>query len=190
VSDEGEGGKRLTQKELETLLARLDPDRERAGARYLELHRKLVRLFEWRGAHPADELADETLDRAARRLTGGVELSTGDPFHYLRGIAFLIFKEVLRRVAAEQGALLAWRPPAPAADAEEERRLACLDRCLEALPPDQRQLALRYHAGGDRIRLRQQLGRELDLPLNSLRIRVHRLRKRLEDCLTACLAHP
>ena len=38
----------LTREGLDRLLARLDPDLERAGEKYRNLHRKLVKLFEWR----------------------------------------------------------------------------------------------------------------------------------------------
>jgi hypothetical protein len=44
----------LTQSEFDSLLARLDPDRERAGVLYEMLRRKLVQLFEWQG-WPATE---------------------------------------------------------------------------------------------------------------------------------------
>ncbi|HEY0782834.1 MAG TPA: hypothetical protein VGE98_10285 [Thermoanaerobaculia bacterium] len=196
MSDEADPGKWLTHEgRLDALLARLDDDRERAAERYLELHRQLVRLFEWRRLEPADELADETLNRAGRRFAEGVELRSEEPFPYLRGIAFLIFKEEVRRRAREQAALQdgPWPPggrAAPVDDTDEERRLDCLDLCLSELPEEQRRLLLRYHADGDRIRIRRKLSRELDLPLNALRIRVHRLRRKLEVCLRSCLDHP
>ena len=50
------------------LLSALDPDPDRAGRAYEHLRRALIRFFECRNAHPADECADITLDRLERKL--------------------------------------------------------------------------------------------------------------------------
>ena len=96
-------------------------------------------------------------------------------------------------------------PPTPKEDEEPtDHRHDCLRRCLAQLPPDQRDLVLRYYQGnshqggsykgnsgqGERnIRNRQQLAREAGIPMNALRIRVHRVRRKLESCVHACLSH-
>ncbi|MBL8114745.1 MAG: hypothetical protein JNK60_17825, partial [Acidobacteria bacterium] len=48
-------------------------------------------------------------------------------------------------------------------------------------------LLLRYYQGdgASRIENRKALADELHVPMNALRIRVHRLRERLERCVTA-----
>jgi DNA-directed RNA polymerase specialized sigma24 family protein len=179
--------------EFEALLAQLDPDRERAGERYEMIRRKLVRFFEWRGCSGAEDLADETINRVARRLQEGVELRSSDPYGYFCGVAHLVYKEVLRRASRERHALeKANRPPPFQPPKEEEppdRRLECLRRCLDRLPPEQRHLVLRYHQRENNIRNRQTFARELEIPLNALRIRVHRVRRKLEVCIHECL-HP
>jgi hypothetical protein len=38
-----------------------------------------------------------------------------------------------------------------------------------------------------KIELRQQLAEKLDIPLNALRIRAHRIRATLEKCVTKCV---
>src|SRR4030095_8986131 len=58
----------LSARALRLLLARLDPDPDRAGAAYEALRRALVKFFDWRGARVPEEGADETLDRLARQL--------------------------------------------------------------------------------------------------------------------------
>jgi DNA-directed RNA polymerase specialized sigma24 family protein len=181
----------LTPEGFEVLLAQLDPDREKAGQRYEIIRRKLIRLFEWRGCTSSEDLTDETFKRVARRLAEGVELRSNDPYGYFCGVAHLVFKEVLRRSQREQRALESggWPPPGCCSDAEEpeDRRLACLRRCLDLLPREKRDLVLRYHQGQSNIDNRQALARELNIPLNALRIRVHRLRRKLEDCVAHCL---
>src|SRR6476620_3104497 len=48
---------------FDTLLRKLDPQRNRAAERYEDLRRKLVKFFEWSFCAPAEDLTDETLDR-------------------------------------------------------------------------------------------------------------------------------
>lgn len=184
----------LTQEIFDALLAQLDPDRERAGERYEAIRRKLVRLFEWRGCAAPEDLADETINRVARRLAEGVELRSADPYGYFCGVAHLLYKEVLRRASREHRALEGsgelLLPTALPVISEEESgddRLDCLRRCLAELPADQRDLVLRYHQGESNIRNRKALSEELGIPMNALRIRVHRVRRKLESCLEDCL---
>jgi DNA-directed RNA polymerase specialized sigma24 family protein len=193
----------LTPEAFAALLTQLDPDPERAGELYETIRRKLVRLFEWRGCVSPEDLADETINRVARRLAEGVELRSSDPYGYFCGVAHLVYKEVLRRAAREHRALNEAGGWPPAADDEpSDRRLDCLRRCLAQLPPDQRDLVLRYYQGKsdpgksdqgrndngeNNIRNRQRLAGEIGIPMNALRIRVHRVRRRLESCVHECL---
>lgn len=179
----------LTPESLEALLAFLDPDRDRAGEQYEVIRRRLTRLFEWRGLGNAEDLADETINRVARRIQEGIEVRSADPYGYFCGVAHLVSKEVARRVARERAALEQdeWQPAPPADEPDEDERLACLRHCLDRLPHDQRLLVLRYHQEDDHIRSRQMLSQELGVPMNALRIRVHRVRRKLEDCVARCL---
>jgi RNA polymerase sigma factor (sigma-70 family) len=174
----------LTREGLEALLAHLDPNRERAGERYEEIRRRLVRLFEWRGCASPEDLADETFNRVARRMAEGVELRSSDPYGYFCGVAHLVYKEVLRRSARERTAFEGndWPPEAPEETGEDER-LDALRQCLGHLTPEQHNLVLLYHRGEDNIRSRKELSAELGIPMNALRIRVHRLRRKLEECV-------
>lgn len=183
-------GEGLTPEGFEALLEFLDPhDRERAGAVYETIRQRLVRLFEWRGLSNSEDLADETFNRVARRIQEGVEVS--DPYPYFCGVARFIAKEVARREAArERREREEWddrQPVLPAEELEDEVRLSCLRRCLERLPQDQSILIVRYHQEDDHIRSRQKLSEELGIPMNALRIRVHRIRRKLEDCVRACM---
>lgn len=181
----------LTQEGFEALLAQLDPDREKAGERYETIRRRLVRLFDWRGCDRAEDLADETFNRVARRMAEGVELKSSDPYGYFCGVAHLVYKEVLRRSSREHRALESgeWPPPIYVPEEEEpsDRRLECLRQCLAKVPQDQRDLLLRYHQGENNIRNRKALASELGAPLNALRIRVHRTRRKVEACVHNCL---
>jgi DNA-directed RNA polymerase specialized sigma24 family protein len=177
----------LTPGALDALLAQLDPDRERAAVAYEALHARLVRLFEWRAAGDAGALADETLDRVARRLEEGLEIRARDPFHYVAGVAHFVLKEVARRAEREKSAAREFASAPP--PLREGARLRCLDGCLERLPDDQRRLVLGYYAGDGSARIagRTELAEEKGIDRNALRVRVHRLRQGLEECLGQCL---
>lgn len=179
-----EDGRGLTRESLEALLDSLDPDREQAGARYEEIRRRLIRLFEWRGCECPEELADETINRVARQLAGGLTLHA-DPYAYFCGVARLVFLEEMRRDAREHKLLEAsWPLAEPGApDDEPDPRLTHLRRCLQTLDLEHQRLVLRYHQGEERIQDRKRLCRELGIEMNALRIRVHRLRRKIETCI-------
>lgn len=74
-----------------------------------------------------------------------------------------------------------------AADQVEQidARLEALRGCLAKLPPSQRRMIQgRYEDGGSV----QKLASELDRPVGSVRVMLHRIRKRLSDCMKRTLA--
>jgi RNA polymerase sigma factor (sigma-70 family) len=181
---------RLGQEAFDGLLASLDPDRGRAGERYELLRQKLVKFFEWQGAYDAEELADETLNRVARRIEEGEAIQ--NVAAYASGVARMVWREAAKRPFRSEE--LDDRTPAPAPapepdDVDEAARFECLDRCLASLPDDQRELVLDYFADekGAKIDNRKQIAVRLGVEMNALRIRVHRIRARLELCVKDCV---
>jgi DNA-directed RNA polymerase specialized sigma24 family protein len=192
------GGGRLTSGALDALLRYLDADRERAGERYETLRRGLVRFFECRGCTIPEELADETLDRVARKLLEGQRVHAESPGAYAHGFAKNVLHEWWRkpRLAAVPGV----HPRLPggetlplgAFDTADERRKDGLDVCLSVLPEEDRALIIAYYADPDGegvlIPARKELADRLGIGMNALRIRAHRIRVRLEECLRTRLA--
>jgi len=178
----------LSREALERLLALLDPDPAKAARRFQQLRSKLTRLFEWRGARFPEDLTDETISRVARKLEEGIEIRAEDPFRYFCGVAHLVFKEVLRERKRERQLLDpgAWTLREEAADPEpDDERMEVLQQCLDRLSDPSRELILDYHEGErrDRIENRRAMAERLGVPLNALRIRVHRIRTKLERCV-------
>ncbi|MEM7480693.1 MAG: hypothetical protein AAF481_05940 [Acidobacteriota bacterium] len=176
----------LTHEAFDHLLDFLGPDRAAAGKAYEDIRGRLVRLFQWRGSRDPEELADETINRVAVKIASGVEIRSEDPFRYFCGVAHLVFKEILRRQKRDREVMEDIRhEPLPPDPEEDDPRLADLRSCLEKLGSDQHQLILEYHRGekGERIRRRRRIAEELGIPINALRIRVHRLRQRVERCV-------
>lgn len=178
----------LTRESLERLLAVLDPDDPTRAARSFDrIRRRLVRLFEWRGARFPEDLADETISRVSRRLAEGVEIRSEDPFRYFCGVAHMVFKEVLRERKKEQALEdpANWVGHDARHEEPEDERMDILQECLGALSDEHRSLILDYHEGEKRQRIenRRRIARRLAIPLNALRIRIHRIRGKLEECV-------
>ncbi len=172
----------LTQEAFERLLAWLDADRERAGEKYEEVRRRLIKIFTCRGCHEAEDLADEAINRVARRVEEIAATYSGDPTLYFYGVARKVHLEQLRRKPAS--------PPQPAKQpGETERDYACLERCIQQLTDDNRELILQYYQEekGAKIGLRKRLAEQLGIALNALRIRAYRVRAVLEKCMQDCL---
>src|SRR5215813_14279721 len=126
----------LTEEAFAKLMNRLHSDRERAGERYEELRRTLLRFFEWRGASFPEERTDETLNRVARKLDEGMGIA--EIGQYSMGIARLVLLETFKsrdRLRAPMEDL----PPETAAPdpvteaSERECYLTCLENCLGKL---------------------------------------------------------
>jgi DNA-directed RNA polymerase specialized sigma24 family protein len=175
------------------LLAWLDEGADTGGERYLEVRRRLISYFARKQADAADELADETLNRVARRLEEEGSIPDA-PARYCYIVARYVFLESLRahRRRFEKPMDDGRRDiPAPLPDRERgmrEVRLACLDRCLARLDADERDLILQYYQGEQRekIEQRRQLAARLQLTSNALAIRASRLRTHLESCVKRC----
>ena len=184
-------GHGLNAGSFDRLLDHLDADRGRAGERYEDLRRTLVRFFEWRRAPFPDEHADETLDRVARRLAEGIAVKNIGGYCY--EVARLIFLETLKNPRLR-------RDPPPWASqtatldtggeaVEKESRLTCLDGCLNALPAESRELIVAYYrdSSRDRIAARRALASRLGIRAEALANRAQRVRDKLERCVTDCL---
>ncbi len=182
----------LTAEAFAKLLDCLNAGRERAGEKYEEQRRTLIRFFEWRGAPFPEEHADETFNRVARRLDEGVRVKNFGGYCY--EVARLVHLEALKGPDARRSPLEAVNSKAEAADAteeavEKELRLTCLDDCLRLLPVESRELIMEYYRDEKRSRIdhRKTLAERLGLRRDALANRAQRVRDRLEQCVTECL---
>ena len=188
----------LTSEALDRLLRFLDQNREHAAQKYEDLRQMLVTFFEFRGLTNTDQLADETINRVARRLSEGEQIEAS-PGTYFYAVARNVWREQLAKpdlssaLDEVSARLLADDPAAQLAReaecTERERRLECLERCLAELPAESRDLVINYYRGekSSRIEARKELAEQLGIQPNALRIRLCRLRDKLERCVTKCL---
>lgn len=187
-----------TEPALRKFLQWLDQGTDSNGERYLEMRRRLVRYFEHKRCVAADDLADETLNRVARRLEEQVTITEATPSQYCYIVAKFVFLEYLRQehpqAASESDfssaafSRAAHPARAPEHSATAERRFECLESCLEKMIPEERDLILEYYRGeqGEKIRRRRELAERLAVTLNALSIRACRIRVRLEACVSRC----
>ena len=181
----------LTGEAFSKLLARLDPDRERAGEKYEDLRRTLIKFFEWRGAPFPEEQTDETFNRVARKLNEGIEIKNVGGYCY--EVARLVCLEALKGNDRRRDPLGTNYPDTAGADAadsalERERLLDCLEHCLNRLPAESRALIVEYYQDEkrDRIERRKALAEALGLRREALANRAQRLRDKLERCVMRC----
>jgi RNA polymerase sigma factor (sigma-70 family) len=182
----------LTKEAFDGLLTALDADREAASEKYLLIRRNLVRFFEGRGCPMAEDHADETINRLAKRLDEGEAIRDINGYAY--GVARLLLLEIYKEREREERALkelpsLRLVEENLAGDEEPEAPLDCLNYCLDKLPSEGRQLILGYYQGDkqSRIENRKRLGEALGIPNQALRSRAVRIREKLEGCLASCL---
>jgi DNA-directed RNA polymerase specialized sigma24 family protein len=174
----------LEQEQLDQLLAWLDPDRERAGLLYEKIRWRLITILAARDCPVPEELADETIDRVARRVADIALKYAGDKALYFFGVANNVHHEYLKRP------LLA--PPETKFSDDEldkERIHDCLEQCLDKLPADSRAMLLQYYSLGKqaRIELRQQMTEQHGISINTLRLRVLRMKEKLQPCIERCM---
>jgi DNA-directed RNA polymerase specialized sigma24 family protein len=179
----------LTPEGFTRLLQVLGPDAEAQGRRYEEMRQRLMSFFAFRGCEAPEELADEVFDRVAQRLREGVRVDLANPYSYFHGVAFLLYREHLRRGQAARLNLKAFgfslsTPPVALDELDEaDRRLHHLRHGLTGIGEEECRLILAYYGCDDRIRERKRLSEELGIPANALRIRVFRVRRKLEQAL-------
>jgi DNA-directed RNA polymerase specialized sigma24 family protein len=182
----------LTREAFDRLLAWLDPDREQAGRKYEEIRSALIKGFTKHGCNAPEELADETINRVARKLPEIEPTYVGDPAPYFFAVAFNVYREFLRRpetVPLPQIDLPA-PDPSPGEPADDiDPVLVCLSRCIRHLKERDREVILQYYQGEKqvKIRLRKELALRLGLSLPALRLLAQRIRQKLKKLILLCL---
>ena len=174
----------LTKEQLHQLLAWLDADPDRAGEKYEVIRRRLINIFLNRQCDEAEDLADETINRVAKKVGVLKDSYVGEPARYFYGVAKKVWLEYNRQCNRPIQS-----PPPVASRSELEPHLECLDECLEKLDPASRELILRYYQAQKQAKIssHKKMGEMLRLKAGALRQRTHRIRVKLEKCVLECL---
>jgi DNA-directed RNA polymerase specialized sigma24 family protein len=178
------------QNTFDEMLRLLDADRDAAAVKYESLRSRLIAFFEWRGCVNAEDLSDICFDRLQKKVSAGEEIKNANA--YTATIAQFVYREYLRspyrsnsfddvfEVIPESEIVVS--------ETTEDGALECLDDCLNHLSPSDRQLMIEYYNTDERtmIASRKRLADAMSCTLNTLRIKVCRLRSKLEICIREC----
>ena len=182
----------LAQDAFDRLLDWLDADRNRAGTKYEEIRRRLIKVFIGRGCMAAEDLADETINRVAARIGNVARNYEGDPASYFYGVCQNVHFEYVRKKDVLEtrdfpGSNSVTLRTNLSDDCEPEYQ--CLERCLGHLSNKNRDLVLRYYQEEKQAKIdeRKLQALELGIAVNALRIRAYRIRIQLERCVLDCL---
>lgn len=183
----------ITQERFDELLAWLDSDRDGAGYKYEEIRRSLVKIFAWRHCSDAEGMADATINIVAQKACKLRHTYEGKPHLYFYGVA----RNLIREYQNSRTSLVALEDVDTTdisviddTDDEVEQVDACLRKCLDILESKDRELVLTYYQkdGQAKIDLRRELAQERGIDTNALRVRMHRIRGSLAQCIESCLS--
>jgi len=181
----------LSPEAFTLFLRALDPDPEVAGMRYETLRQKLMRFFERRGLNNSDDAADAVIDRTIKRMSSGEKIENTIEAYAL-GVARMYALELVTRgpkgvsIDDEDFGVELVAENASNLEAEKGWLLQHLDACLEKLSHADRLLLIDYFhvdEGETAIEHRQKIAERLGLSMNALRIKINRLKGRVEKYL-------
>ncbi|MEO5859711.1 MAG: sigma-70 family RNA polymerase sigma factor [Pyrinomonadaceae bacterium] len=184
----------LKQEEFDGLLALFSENRDEAGAIYEDLRRSLVRFFEMRDCRDADMLADETLFRVATKAHSFDPLRHTRPSSFVFGFASKILLEYSRdpqklRITYDRWVESALALPAEEPDSEDEAAgMECLRKCLGEMSAEDREMMIAYYGKEkqEKIASRKLMAERMGIKMETLHMRVHRLRGSLKKCMKSC----
>jgi len=187
----------LAAPAFQRLLGWLDQGAPSNGQSYLDLRERLVAYFDRKNCRTPDDLADETLNRVARRLEeeGAIVSETAARYCYI--VARFVFLEYLRGrndevsldgMTSQAAGNNHGVSGTPDERLSRERLMSCLDQCTEKLEPAHRDLIVRYYHGEQRVKIENRitLAQQLGITINALSIRACRIRDKLQACVSEC----
>jgi RNA polymerase sigma factor (sigma-70 family) len=175
----------LTEETLNELLSWLDPDPDKAALKYPTLHQGLTKVIRHWGCSEAEDLADETINRVARKVGEIRKEYKGNPERYFYGVAKKLWQEYQRRPQQQPRSVDELRSIPSLAPADELPH-ECLEKCLQKLKPDQREIVRLYYRDHT-PRQRDELAKHLGTVVNTLRVRVFRTVEDLRKCVNKCI---
>jgi len=180
----------IPPESFDEILAWLHPDREQAADVYVQLRHDLAKIFAWNHCNDPEGLTDQVFDRVARKVHQLKETYEGDPRLFFYGVQRNRIKEASKKVKT-QVSLEDCDLPSNDPEAEETQNMReeCLHSCLLKLSADKRELILNYYAKEKQAKIehRTEMARQLGTTVETLRVRVYRIRATLEGCIERCL---
>lgn len=176
---------------FENILDWLNPDRELAAAMYVQLRHDLAKMFTWRNCSDPEGLTDEVFDRVAKKVHEVRPIYIGDPRIYFRAVANNLIKENLKKTKNQIPLEVVEQTKQHETEINDETIAIedCLQLCLQDLSTEKRELILAYYAKEKQAKIdhRSELAQQLGISVETLRVKVYRIRASLEGCIQRCL---
>lgn len=179
-----------TLKNLEKLLEKFSSlNGSKPEVYYHRLYQKLEGFFRLKGLSRTDEAVDETMDRLSN-LFGEQHESIEDIYRLAYKIAGYVYLEFRRADKKERDAVETFRQIQDVSKPEfEQEEIDLIDlqrKCLNRLNEDERRLLRDYYeegTGKSKDERRSQLAKELNITKSSLRVKILRLRQKVEGLM-------
>jgi RNA polymerase sigma factor (sigma-70 family) len=181
----------IPPESFEEILAWLNPDRDVAATMYVQLRHDLAKLFMWGRCADPEGMTDETFDRVAKKVHEVRQTYEGDPRLYFRAVANNLIKENFKKIKTQVSLDDIDLPEQQTIETAEETTDIedCLQSCLRKLDSEKRKLILAYYAKEKQAKIdyRHELAQRFGISVETLRVRVFRIRASLEECIERCL---
>jgi len=182
----------IPPESFEEILAWLNPNRDVAATMYVQLRQDLAKMFIWGRCADPEGMTDEAFDRVARKVHDVRPTYEGDPRLYFRAVANNLIKENHKKIKTQLSIDDIDLPEPPITETEDEAAAhieECLQLCLHKLSPHKRELIISYYAKEKQAKIdhRNELAQKFGITIETLRVRVFRLRESLAKCIERCL---
>ena len=182
----------IPPESFDEILAWFNDDRDIAADLYVQLRDDLTKVFTWNRCSDPEGLTDDAFDRVARKVHELRKTFEGDPRLFFYGVARNLIRENPKKIRTQVSLENTDLPANPISEVETENANLleeCLHICLEKLSSDKRELILNYYAKEKqaKIRHRTEMAQRLGASVETLRVRVYRIRAKLEQCIERCL---
>jgi RNA polymerase sigma factor (sigma-70 family) len=181
----------IPPESFEEILAWLNPDRDVAANMYVQLRHDLAKLFVWAKCVDPEGMTDETFDRVAKKVHEVRPSYEGDPRLYFRAVANNLIKENFKKIKTHlslEGLDLPQQQTMGTAE-ETPNIDDCLQSCLRKVGAEKRKLILAYYSKEKQAKIdyRHELAEQLGISLETLRVKVFRIRASIAECIGSCL---
>jgi hypothetical protein len=182
----------LSSASFECLLNWLHPDREEAGREYQRIRALLIKHFQAHRCLAPNDLADTTIDRVGRILLAGKLPSwvgAAKERYFFRVGYYILLEDKKGKALPEMQIPDGLEVMKPEEDEELELKLHCLEKCLQEQSTANRELVVKYYRGAKAVKIknREKLAQQMNINLPGLRVRAHRVRQALKECMERCL---
>lgn len=183
----------LTKENFDALLTWFSPNREEAGVKYEEIRNGLIRFFSFKGCNDAEILADETINRVAKKFDQLDTDNKNKHITFFYGFASKIYLEYLHKLNKREvqfetnlhsNTEITYQP-----DEIVEEKHQCLEKCLAKLSETDRVLMVQYFSKekSAKIEHRRKLAEQLNISNATMHVKIHRLKDVLRVCVEKCL---